>query len=27
LRDRPLLSCVALWGMSVVLSIYRPYAS
>lgn len=27
LRDRPLLSCVALWGMAVVLIIYRPYAS
>ena len=27
LRDRPLLSCVALWGIAVVLLIYRPYAS
>ncbi len=27
LRDRPLLSCVALWGMAVVTIIYRPYAS
>jgi 4-hydroxybenzoate polyprenyltransferase len=27
LRDRPLLSCVALWGLAVVLIIYRPYAS
>jgi 4-hydroxybenzoate polyprenyltransferase len=27
LRDRPLLGCVALWGMAVVLIIYRPYAS
>jgi 4-hydroxybenzoate polyprenyltransferase len=27
LRDRPLLSCVALWGAAVVLIIYRPYAS
>jgi 4-hydroxybenzoate polyprenyltransferase len=27
LRDRPLLSCVALWGVAVVLIIYRPYAS
>ncbi|MFA5911038.1 MAG: decaprenyl-phosphate phosphoribosyltransferase [Vicinamibacterales bacterium] len=27
LRDRPLLSCVALWGIAVVLIIYRPYAS
>ena len=26
LRDRPLLSCVALWGLAVVLIIYRPYA-
>jgi len=27
LRDRPLLSCVALWGLTVVAIIYRPYAS
>jgi 4-hydroxybenzoate polyprenyltransferase len=27
LRDRPLLSCVALWGVAVILIIYRPYAS
>jgi len=27
LRDRPLLSCVALWGLAVILIIYRPYAS
>jgi 4-hydroxybenzoate polyprenyltransferase len=27
LRDRPLLGCVALWGLAVVLIIYRPYAS
>ena len=27
LRDRPLLSCVALWGLAVVVLIYRPYAS
>jgi len=27
LRDRPLLSCVALWGLAVVTIIYRPYAS
>ncbi len=27
MRDRPLLSCVALWGIAVVLIIYRPYAS
>ena len=27
LRDRPLLSCVALWGIAVVLLIYRPYSS
>jgi len=27
LRDRPLLSCVALWGVAVVTIIYRPYAS
>lgn len=27
LRDRPLLGCVALWGVAVVLIIYRPYAS
>ena len=27
LRDRPLLSCVALWGLAVVLIIYRPYVS
>ena len=27
LRDRPLLGCVALWGIAVVLIIYRPYAS
>jgi len=27
LRDRPLLSCVALWGLAVILIIYRPYAT
>jgi 4-hydroxybenzoate polyprenyltransferase len=27
LRDRPLLGCVALWGIAVILIIYRPYAS
>ena len=27
LRDRPLLSCVALWGLAVILIVYRPYAS
>ena len=27
LRDRPLLSCVALWGIAVILIIYRPYVS
>ncbi len=27
LRDRPLLSCVALWGIAVILIIYRPYPS
>ena len=27
LRDRPLLSCVALWGIAVSLIIYRPYSS
>ncbi|MEY4931994.1 MAG: hypothetical protein RLZZ403_314 [Pseudomonadota bacterium] len=27
LRDRPLLSCVALWGIAVILIIYRPYSS
>lgn len=27
MRDRPLLSCVALWGIAVILIIYRPYAS
>ena len=27
LRDRPLLSCVALWGLAVILIIYRPYVS
>jgi 4-hydroxybenzoate polyprenyltransferase len=27
LRDRPLLGCVALWGIAVVTIIYRPYAS
>lgn len=26
-RDRPLLSCVALWGLAVILIIYRPYVS
>ena len=26
-RDRPLLSCVALWGLAVVLIIYRPFGS
>ncbi len=27
LRDRPLLGCVASWGIAVILIIYRPYAS
>ena len=27
LRDRPLLSCVALWGLAVILIVYRPYVS
>jgi 4-hydroxybenzoate polyprenyltransferase len=27
LRDRPLLGCVALWGLAVIVIIYRPYAS
>jgi 4-hydroxybenzoate polyprenyltransferase len=27
LRDRPLLGCVALWGLAIVLIIYRPFAS
>ena len=27
LRDRPLLSRVALWGIAVILIIYRPYSS
>ena len=27
LRDRPLLGCVALWGIAVTLIIYRPYVS
>ncbi len=27
LRDRPLLGCVGLWGLAVILIIYRPYAS
>lgn len=27
LRDRPLLGCVALWGLAVILIIYRPYVS
>jgi hypothetical protein len=27
LSDRPLLGCVAMWGLAVVLIIYRPYAS
>jgi 4-hydroxybenzoate polyprenyltransferase len=27
LRDRPLMGCVALWGLAVILIIYRPYAS
>jgi 4-hydroxybenzoate polyprenyltransferase len=27
LRDRPLLGCVALWGLAVVLIIYRPFES
>jgi len=27
LLDRPLLTCVALWGLAVVLIIYRPYGS
>jgi 4-hydroxybenzoate polyprenyltransferase len=26
LNDRPLLACVALWGLAVVLLIYRPFA-
>jgi 4-hydroxybenzoate polyprenyltransferase len=27
LTDRPLLSCVALWGLAVIVIIYRPYVS
>ena len=27
LRDRPLLSCVALWGLAVIAIIYRPFGS
>lgn len=27
LRDRPLLACVALWGLTVVAVIYRPFGS
>ena len=27
LRDRPLLACVALWGVAVVLIVYRPFGS
>jgi 4-hydroxybenzoate polyprenyltransferase len=27
LLDRPLLSCVALWGLTVVVIIYRPFGS
>jgi 4-hydroxybenzoate polyprenyltransferase len=27
LRDRPLLACVALWGLTVVTVIYRPFGS
>ena len=27
LRDRPLLACVALWGLAVVAIIYRPFGS
>lgn len=27
LRDRPLLTCVALWGVAVVAIIYRPFGS
>jgi len=25
LNDRPLLACVALWGLAVVVIIYRPF--
>ena len=27
LLDRPLLSCVALWGLTVVVIVYRPFGS
>lgn len=27
LKDRPLLACVALWGIAVVMIIYRPFGS
>jgi hypothetical protein len=27
LTDRPLLACVALWGITVVLIVYRPFGS
>jgi hypothetical protein len=27
LTDRPLLACVALWGVAVVLIVYRPFGS
>jgi hypothetical protein len=27
LTDRPLLACVALWGIAVVLIVYRPFGS
>jgi 4-hydroxybenzoate polyprenyltransferase len=27
LEDRPLLACVALWGLTVVLIVYRPFGS
>ena len=27
LRDRPLLACVALWGITAVVIIYRPFGS
>jgi hypothetical protein len=27
LRDRPLLTCVALWGLAVIAILYRPFGS
>jgi 4-hydroxybenzoate polyprenyltransferase len=27
LRDRPLLGCVALWGLAVIVIVYRPFVS